>query len=505
MYNEDAGCLTLIWISNMPDSHIIVPGHKPGDGRIRRRRIKRHRLRRVLGVPALFSAGYGNVGSSIYYALGIVALAAMGATPIALGIAGIFFVSTALAYAEGTAMLPEAGGSASFARHAFNELVSFISGWALMLSYIVTIAISAFTIPPYLGLFWAPLKESEVVGTAVAMAIILGLLTLNIVGVRETAFVNVLASILDLTTQALLVSTGLLLLFSFPTLITHIFDFWPRPEALVFGIAIASLAYTGVETVSQMAEETRQPEQRTPKALMLMTITVLVMFSAISITALSAMTPNELATTWAKDPMAGIASSLPLEWLRRGMQPMVGILAATILLIAANAGLMGVSRLGFSMALHQQVPRPFSRIHRRFKTPYISVAVFAGIALLILVPGLFGASIYTNLGALYVFGSLLAFTLSHAAIIALRIKRPELPRPFKIRGNVRWRGKEIPIFILAGLIFEGGVWVALLLFQPYSRWVGLGWMALGLAAYVWYRRRTNLSITKEAQRLEVTV
>ncbi len=139
---------------------------KPGDKTFRPRRIKRYRLRRVLGVPALFSAGYGNVGSSIYYALGIVAVVAIGATPIALGIAGILFVFTALTYAEGTAMFPEAGGSASFARHGFNDAVGFIAGWALMLSYIVTISISAFTIPPYLGFFWEPLKESPIIGTA---------------------------------------------------------------------------------------------------------------------------------------------------------------------------------------------------------------------------------------------------------------------------------------------------------------------------------------------------
>src|SRR3972149_1280448 len=138
----------------MPDeSHpkneprIVIPGHKPGDITIRRHRIKRYRLRRVLGVPALFSAGYGNVGSSIYYALGIVAAAAMGATPVALGVAGIFFVSSALAYAEARALSPGAGVPPGLARHGFNEMVSFISGWALMFSYVVTISISAFTIP----------------------------------------------------------------------------------------------------------------------------------------------------------------------------------------------------------------------------------------------------------------------------------------------------------------------------------------------------------------------
>ncbi|MDP7525875.1 MAG: amino acid permease, partial [Dehalococcoidales bacterium] len=137
-------------------------------------------MRRVLGVPALFSAGYGNVGSSIYYALGIVALVAMGATPIALGVAGILFIFTALTYAEGTAMLPEAGGSASFARYGFNNTMGFTAGWALMLSYIVTISISAYTIPPYLGFFWEPFKASPAAGTVTSMAIVLLLMVVNV-------------------------------------------------------------------------------------------------------------------------------------------------------------------------------------------------------------------------------------------------------------------------------------------------------------------------------------
>jgi len=214
---------------------------KPGDRIFRPRRIKRFRLRRVLGVAAVFSAGYGNVGSSIYYALGIVALVAMGATPIALAIAGILFVFTALTYAEGTAMLPEAGGSASFARHGFNDLAGFTAGWALMLSYIVTISISAFTIPPYLGFFWEPFKASPVAGTTASMAIVLFLMTINVIGIRETSIINISSAIIDIATQVSLVIIGFILLFN-PTVLFHrILDNWPTAENLVLGIARASL------------------------------------------------------------------------------------------------------------------------------------------------------------------------------------------------------------------------------------------------------------------------
>jgi len=462
---------------------------KPGDRIFRPRRIRRYHLRRVLGVPAVFSAGYGNVGSSIYYALGIVALVAMGATPIVLGAAGILFVFTALTYAEGTAMLPEAGGSASFARHGFNNLAGFTAGWALILSYIVTIAISAFTIPPYLGYFWEPFKDSPIIGTSASMGIVLFLMVINVIGVKETSIVNLGAAVIDITTQVSLVVIGFILLFS-PAVVFHrIFDNWPTTENLILGIALASIAYTGIETMSQMAEETKQPEKRVPKALLMMIATVLVIFAGISLVSFSAMTPQELASVWARDPVAGIAANLPIVLLRDILKPLIAILAGTILLIATNAGLMGISRLAFSLGGHKLVPAALSRVHPRFKTPYISVILFSIIAILILVPGFFAADVFKNMGALYAFGSLLAFMFAHASILSLRARKPELPRPFKLGGNIRIGGREMPITAMLGLAATSIIWIIILITQPYSRWAGILWMVVGLVIYYLYRRR----------------
>src|SRR4030043_5382 len=163
---------------------------KLGDRIFRPYRIKPFHLKRVLGVPALFSAGYGDVGSSIYYALGIVAIVALGATPIVLAIAGLIYIFNALTYAEGGAMIPEAGGSSSFARHGINDFVGFIAGWALMLSYIVTMAISAYTVPPYLAYFWPVLNEPSV-GTVTAIGIVGFLMIINVLGVRESSRLNI--------------------------------------------------------------------------------------------------------------------------------------------------------------------------------------------------------------------------------------------------------------------------------------------------------------------------
>ncbi|MDH5696316.1 MAG: APC family permease [Dehalococcoidia bacterium] len=474
---------------------------KPGDMIFRPRRIKRFRLRRVLGVPALFSAGYGDVGSSIYYALGIVALIAIGATPIVLAIAGIIYIFNALTYAEGGAMIPEAGGSASFARHGFNDLIGFIAGWALMLSYVATMSISAYTIPPYLSYFW-PILKQPAIGTLVSMGIILFLMLINVLGIRESSRLNICFIGMDIATQLTLVILGLMLILgpNPAVLFQHMFGEgnWPSTQNLIFGIAIAALCFTGVETVSQLAEETRQPAKKVPQAYILMIVAVLVLFAGISIVALSAMTPQLLGDPvngWARDPVAGIAANLPSTTLQSIFAPLVAILAATILFTATNAGLMGISRLAFNLSSHHQLPATLNRIHHHFRTPYIAIILFCLVALLVLTPGFFATSFFADLGALYVFGSLLCFALAHAAIVSLRAKKPDLARPFKLGWNIRVKGREFPITTILGLAATSTIWMVVVVTQAYSRWVGLIWMVAGLIIYYLYRRKEHLPLT----------
>ena len=475
---------------------------KPGDKVLRRPRVGGRHLQRAIGVPGLFAAGYGDVGSSIYYALGIVAIAALGAAPIALAIAGLFFIFHTLTYAEGTAMYPEAGGSASFARRGFNDMTGFLAGWALMFSYIITMAISSFAIPSYLGFFWAPLKESPFLMTSSAMGIVLFLMLVNIVGVRESSFVNVFLAVTDVVIQLALISIGFLLIFTPELLQENVFSYWPHTGDLLFGIAIASVAYTGVESISQMAEETRQPEVRTPQALILMIVVVLVLYLGISTIALSAMTPVELSSEWSTDPIAGIAFNLPVEFLRNFFSPLVGVLAATILLVATNAGLLGISRLSFSMGVHRQLPSGLSKVHPRFKTPYVTIALFAVIAMIIQFPGFFFSDMFSHLGGLYAFGSMMAFALAHLSIIILRIRKPETPRPFKLRPNFRFKGHAIPITAVLGLAFSVIVWFVVISSQVYARYVGFAWIILGLVIYIIYRKRSNLPLLERATKAD---
>ncbi len=448
-------------------------------------------------MPALFSAGYGDVGSSIYYALGIVALVALGATPIALAVAGVIYIFNALTYAEGGAMIPEAGGSASFARHGFNNFIGFIAGWALMLSYIVTMAISAYTIPPYLSYFW-PVLENTSTSTIVAMGIIGFLMLINVLGIRESTGLNIFFICIDITTQVAIVVLGIVLILSVnpDVLVQNMFGAgnWPSTPNLIMGIAIAALCFTGVETVSQLAEETRKPTERIPHAYILMIVVVLVLFAGISLVALSTMTPQELGDPingWARDPIAGIAANLPSETLRGIFEPLVAVLAASILLTATNAGLLGISRLTYNMSSHQQLPVTLGKVQPHFRTPHIAIIIFCSITILLLLPGFTNPDFFEDLGALYVFGSLLCFAFAHASIIKLRISKPDMPRPFKLGWNIHIKGKELPFTALLGLTATLGIWIVVMVTQPFSRWAGLAWMAGGLlifSVYHFYQR-----------------
>jgi len=466
---------------------------RPGDKVFRPRRIKHIHLKRVLGVPALFSAGYGDVGSSIYYALGIVALVALGATPIALAAAGVIYIFNALTYAEGGAMIPEAGGSASFARHGFNNFVGFIAGWALMLSYIATMAISAYTIPPYLSYFWTAL-DNPAVNTLVAMGIIGFLMTINVLGVRESTRINIFFIMVDIATQITIVVLGIVLILSVDPsiLITNMFGAgnWPSTTNLIQGIAIAALCFTGVETVSQLAEETKKPAERIPQAYILMIIVVLLLFAGISIVALSAMTPQVLGDPingWARDPVAGIAANLPSETLQNIFKPLVAILAASILFTATNAGLLGISRLTYNLSSHKQIPEVFGKIHPRFRTPYIAITIFCGIAIFLLIPGFTNPDFFSDLGALYVFGSLLCFAFAHASILRLRATQPDLPRPFRLGWNIKVANRQFPVTAILGVLTTFGVWMVIVIKQPFSRWAGTAWMFGGILVYMLFK------------------
>ena len=456
-------------------------------------------LRRVHGVGALFSAAYGNVGSSIYYALGVVAGFALGLTPITFLIAGLIFAFTAATYIEATVMYPEAGGSASFARHAFNEVVSFIAGWGQMLNYIITAAISAFFVPHYLGVFWPALHHGP--GDVIAGIILVALLAaLNIKGTQESSRVNLVLAIGDLCTQILLVAIGIALVLSPSTLIDNVhLGVAPTWGNAALGIAVGMIAYTGIETISNMAEEARDVKRTVPRGTELVVLAVLGLYVLLPIIALSAMPvtqdaaghySTELGTTFAGDPVLGIVENLGLgSGLTHALRIYVGILAAVILLIATNAALIGVSRLTYSMGHYRQLPGRLRRVHPRFNTPYVAILVFSGVAALTMVPG------KTDfLATLYSFGAMLSFTVAHVSVLRLRQRFPDVKRGWKPPLNFRFRGVELPLTAVLGGLGTFSAWIVVMALNLRTLVVGAGWMLLGLAIYYFYRDRCDLPL-----------
>jgi basic amino acid/polyamine antiporter, APA family len=461
-------------------------------------------LQRVLGVYPLASSAYGNVGSSIYYALGLVAALALGLTPVVFIISGFIFFLTASTYAEATAMFPEAGGSSSFARHAFNEFWSFFAAWGQMLNYMLTIATSAFFVPHYIGgLFWSVLEHppGDVIAGIVTIVV---LAAINIRGVEESIGVNLVLAVIDFCTQVLIVVVGLFLVFSPQTLVDNVhLGVAPTWGNFLVAIPLCMLAYTGIETISNMSEEAKDPGRTVPKAINRVVIAVFAIYALLPAIALSALPVRCVGSHcqtllgvdsqhggYAGDPVLGVVRALGLGPLQHAAEIYVGLLAATILFIATNAGILGVSRLTYSMGIHRQVPDRLRRLHPRYRTPWVGIVLFSFIAALTLIPGK-----ATFLGNLYAFGAMLSFTIAHLAVTRMRISIPNATRPYIPPGNVRIRGVRLPLFAILGGFCTFASLCVLAALHTSVAIAGIGWLCIGMIVYPIYRHRHGLDLT----------
>ncbi len=460
-------------------------------------------LQRVLGVYPLASSAYGNVGSSIYYALGLVASLALGLTPLVFIISGFIFFLTASTYAEATAMFPEAGGSSSFARHAFNEFWSFFAAWGQMLNYMLTVATSAFFVPHYIGgLFWSGLGHppGDVIG---GIVVIIVLAAINIRGVEESVGVNLVLAVIDFCTQVLIVIVGLVLVFSPHTLINNVhLGVAPKWGDFLVAIPLCMLAYTGIETISNMSEEAKDPGRTVPRAINRVVIAVFAIYALLPAIALSALPVVRHGNTYvtllgvddkhggfAGDPVLGVVRALHLGPLQHAAEIYVGLLAATILFIATNAGLLGVSRLTYSMGIHRQVPDRLRQLHPKFGTPWVGILIFSALAALTLIPGQ-----AAFLGNLYAFGAMLSFTIAHLSVARMRVSLADTKRPYRPPGNLRVRGVDVPLFAVVGGISTFASLCVLAALHVSVAIVGIGWLIVGMIVYPIYRHRHGLDL-----------
>src|SRR6185312_10653768 len=420
-------------------------------------------LGRFLGAPALYAMAYGEIGSSLYYALGITAVYALSLTPAVFLAAGLIFALTAAAYAEGAATIPEPGGASAFARRAFNDLVGFIAGWATVLDFVLAISLSALFLPYYLaGAVGHPgwFRGEHTRATIVAVGIVLVVTVIRMLRRTDAYAIGVVVAVLDLVIQFGMAIFGLMLLFSVDALKNSIdLGHVPTWNSVAFALPIAMIGYTGLEKVGSLAGVAKNPEKTLPDSVRTSVFTVVLVYSAV-------------ATV-----------------LRIG----VGFTACTILLMAIATSFSGCARLSEAMGKHAQLPAVFGRTSRRVLVPPAAIVAVSVLAVGFLVVGSFYSNEETlTLASLYSFGILIAFMLTQAAIIWLRISEPDMPRPFMMKGNV-WVGRRlIPVTSVVGVVLSFAAWVVALGTHPGARVVGPLWMLGGLAVYTGTRVRAGL-------------
>ena len=453
-------------------------------------------FQRVLDAPALFSVAYGEIASSLYFALGIVAAYALGLTPLVLLGAGVFFLVVSLSYAEGTAALPETGGAATFVRRAYNDVAGFLTGWALFLDYLIVIALSTLFLPHYLGaaLGVESLRRSHW-DSLVAVSVIAAIAAIRLARRSRLHSGGIVVAVLDLATQLLLVILGLALLFS-PELLTRGTSLGTTPSwsEIAFALPLAMLAYTGLETVANLAAETREPGRTLPRTLFSAIGLVVVITTLVAVVGLSAFPVENgqtaLGREWLEAPLAGIIEALQPSlpgWLGDALRVYVGLTGALVLLAAATTSISGITRLAHSLGEHKQLPRSFGRLNRRtLVSPQAIVAAAAiSIALVLATGAMADQAIF--LASLYSFGVLLAFAAAQLAVLRLRMTEPNLPRPFRAPLAAPLIGAPLAV----------GFWVLSLVTHPGARYAGPAWLAIGVAVYLLVRRRERSGLLHE--------
>jgi APA family basic amino acid/polyamine antiporter len=453
-------------------------------------------MRRSIGSPILFVIVYTSLASAIYFSLGVIAGHALGLTPLVFLIAALFFALTATTYAEGASMHQERSGSTVFARYAFNELVSFVAGWAILLDYIILIAVTAYSATQYLRVFWSPLgHRGEALGLALAFIAFVVLSNIRGLGGRRARRVGLLV-IADLALQAFIVVVGLALFFSPHTLLSPIhLGTAPKWSDLLFALTVAAIAFTSLESAAGVAGEVRISRGALKRVVGAGTGIVVVLYAGIALVAVTALPIHnghtELATRYLNAPMVGVVAHMHPHWLAETLKYLVGGLGALTLVAAANSAMLGLSRLAYSLSTNRQIPSVLGRLHPTRSTPYVLIIIAGLIAAGLVVP-----EDLDFLVGIYAFGAMLAFTIAHVSVCRLRYLEPDRDRPFRVPLSVRVRGGELPLPAAFGALVSAVGWVAVIVVHQPARYVGFAWMAIGITLYVVYRRADETSLLK---------
>jgi len=464
-------------------------------------------LRRGVGVPGLFVAVYSSVGFSIYFALGVVADRGLGLTPLIFLAAGLMFVLTTLSYVEGGAMIRERGGSSSFARHAFNELIAFIAGWAILIDYLIVAALAAISVPHYLEPVTPDLTEAwrqiAVAGLVIVAACALNVL--NVTGRGRERLLSGLA-LADVALQLAVIAVGALAVLH-PERLTdqvHLFTD-PSLKDIVYASVIAMLAYAGIEAASDLAPDIDVRPRDLKRIVSLGAVAVPLVYAGMAAIALMAVPvvagpsgpETALGGEYVRAPVLGVVSAYHPAWVAEVMRWVVAVVAAPILFWATATAMLGVSRHIYTLAINRQIPSWLGKLNSRYATPHVAIALSGLIAI-----GLVAPTDVKLLASIYAFGATLAITIAHLSILRLRVSEPDRPRPFRVPGSVDWRGASLPIPAVFAALLTGLAFISVLVLHDTARWVGGGWMAFGLLFYVVYRK--GFEGTSLTRRVSVT-
>lgn len=454
------------------------------------------RFSRGLGEPALFAIVLSAVGSSIYFVLGVVAGSALGLTPVVFLLAALLFVLTMVTYVEGNSLHPERGGASTFARYAFNELVSFLAGWAIVLDYLIVMAIAALAVPHYLSAFWSSAGDSgiEVLITALVIA---GVVLFNVRGISpERLRVVLRIALVNAVLVAVIIGVGMSTTTDF-SLITDSIHLGTSPtiQDLVFAATLAAAAATGIEAASGLAGEIKVGRRGLKRFIALSGIAVFVMLGGVSVVALMAVPVTDGATAlgsrFIEMPVLGVVSSFDPQWAADALRYAVGAMAAVVLAQAVNGQMLGVGRLAYSLATNRQVPSIIGRLHHSRSTPYVAIGICGVLAFGLTVP-----ADVDFLAGLFAFGAMFAFTIAHLSVIVLRFREPDRPSAYRIPLSVRVRGGSIPIPAALGALLSAAGWVSVVVLHEGARIAGGVWMLFGIVLYVVYRFGQDKSLTK---------
>jgi basic amino acid/polyamine antiporter, APA family len=453
-------------------------------------------LGKGLGQPALFAIVYTAVASSIYFSLGVVADHALGLTPLVFLIAGLFFALAAMTYVEGASLHPERAGSTVFARYGFNELISFIAGWAILLDYVILIAVTAFSATNYMAAFWGDFGHgrTEVI---LALGIVFYVAMRNIRGFSKTRVNRISALVIaDIGLQLMLIVIGLATFFNYDRLVNPI-DLGVTPEwsEVIFALGVATVVFTGLESAAGLSGEVTASRASLKRLIGSATVVVMVVYVGIGLVAMTAFPvvdgKTAISGEYLEAPVLGIADAFDTDWLASVFKYTISIAATATLIAASNSAMLGLSRLAYSLSRNRQIPSAMGRLHPTRSTPFVLIIMAAVIAGALIVP-----EDLDFLVGIYAFGALLGLTIAHLSIISLRYREADRERFYSVPLSVPFRGGSLPLPAVAGAILSAAAWVSVVITHAGARYVGFGWMAFGLVTYVVYRRTQGKSILK---------